>query len=90
MTAGAYAGKPTICLHTGMTDAYVWDLESAEPRIADRAETRQILQEIDATFRQKIQHLIYSHKVSHCTLICHWSMFAGKMFDMLDDSVLCC
>ena len=68
-----------------MTDAYVWDLESAEPRIADRAETRQILQEIDATFRQKITHLIYSHKVSYCTLLCTLQV---DLSDMLYDNML--
>ena len=46
-----------------MTDAYVWDLDTPEARIAGQAETRQLLQEVDATFRQRIRHLIYSHKV---------------------------
>lgn len=50
-----------------MTDAYVWDLETSEPRIAGRAETRQILEEIDTVFRQQVRHLVYSHKVSSCT-----------------------
>ena len=58
------AGKPTVCVHTGMTDAYVWDLETPEARTTGSAETRELLQEIDETFRRNITHLIYSHKVS--------------------------
>lgn len=63
------AGQPTICLHTGMTDAYVWDLETPEPRIAGRAETQQILEEIDTVFRRQVTHLVYSHKVSIADLV---------------------
>ena len=47
-----------------MTDAYVWDSGTPEACVAGQAETREILQEVDATFRQRIRHLIYSHKVS--------------------------
>ena len=56
-------GKPTMCLHTGMTDAYVWDLDTPQQRVAGSAETRQILGEIDQVFRREIGHLVYSHKV---------------------------
>ena len=52
-----------MCLHTGMTDAYVWDLDTPEERVAGVAETRQILGEVDDVFRRHIGHLLYSHKV---------------------------
>lgn len=55
-------GKPTMCLHTGMTDAYVWDMDTPQERVAGSAETRQILSEIDDVFRRSISHLLYSHK----------------------------
>ncbi|DBB16677.1 TPA: hypothetical protein ACH3X3_014925 [Trebouxia sp. C0006] len=55
-------GKPTMCLHTGMTDAYVWDLDTPQERVAGSAETRQTLGEIDQVFRGEIGHLVYSHK----------------------------
>lgn len=57
------AGKATMCLHTGMTDAYVWDLDTPQERVAGTAETRQILGKIDEVFRRQIGHLIYSHRV---------------------------
>ena len=57
------AGKATMCLHTGMTDAFVWDPHTPQERFAGTAETRQILREIDEVFRRHIGHLIYSHKV---------------------------
>ena len=52
-----------MCLHTGMTDAYVWDLDTPQEREAGIAETRQILGEVDEVFRRHIGHLTYSHKV---------------------------
>ena len=52
-----------MCLHTGMTDAYVWDLDTPQERVAGSSETRQILGEIDQVFRREIGHLVYSHKV---------------------------
>lgn len=52
-----------MCLHTGMTDAYVWDLGTPQERVASVAETRQILKDVDAVFRRGIGHLLYSHKV---------------------------
>ena len=57
------AGRSTMCLHTGMTDAYVWDLGTPQERVASVAETRQILKDVDAVFRRGIGHLLYSHKV---------------------------
>ncbi len=59
-----------MCLHTGMTDAYVWDLDTPQERVAGSAETRQILAEIDQVFRRDISHLVYSHKVC-CQLPMH-------------------
>ena len=67
-----YAGRATMCLHTGMTDAYVWDLDTAQERTTGAAETRQILKEIDRVFRQDIGHLIYSHKVSFSSPLPIW------------------
>ena len=52
-----------MCLHTGMTDAFVWDLDTPSQQVTGPAETREILAEIDRVFRQDIGHLIYSHKV---------------------------
>ena len=59
----ASAGRASMCLHTGMTEAYVWDLDTAQERVAGVAETRQILGEVDEVFRRHIGHLLYSHKV---------------------------
>ena len=55
-----------MCLHTGMTDAYVWDWDTPQEQVAGIAETRQLLGEVDEVFRQHIGHLIYSHKVCLC------------------------
>ncbi|KAA6429862.1 MAG: hypothetical protein FRX49_00294 [Trebouxia sp. A1-2] len=63
-------GKPTMCLHTGMTDAYVWDLDTPQERVAGSAETRQILGEIEQVFRREIGHLVYSHKVRSSVIRC--------------------
>lgn len=63
-----------MCLHTGMTDAYVWDLDTPQERVAGVAETRQILGEVDAVFRRQIGHLLYSHKVCTCNAFAYWMM----------------
>ncbi|KAL3143007.1 hypothetical protein ABBQ38_003286 [Trebouxia sp. C0009 RCD-2024] len=55
-------GRATMCLHTGMTDAYVWDLDTPQEQVAGVKETRHILGELDQVFRREIGHLLYSHK----------------------------
>lgn len=55
------SGKPTMCLHTGMTEAFVWDYNTPEQKIATPQETLALLREIENTFRQ-YACLWYTHK----------------------------
>ena len=54
----------TLCFHTGMTEAFVWDQGSAVARRTGREETEQILSEIHNQIVRDNRKWIYSHKVS--------------------------
>ena len=55
----------TLCFHLGMTEAFIWDYETENQRLTQRAETAKILQEIHNEIIKDDRRLIYSHKVIH-------------------------
>ncbi|CAG2202619.1 unnamed protein product [Mytilus edulis] len=55
-------GLKTLCLHLGMTTAFVWDLGSEKERMTERSETVKLIQEIYQEIVKDERRLIYSHK----------------------------
>ena len=53
----------TLCFHLGMTEAFIWDNETENQRLTNRAETAKLLQEIHNEIIKDDRRLIYSHKV---------------------------
>jgi alpha-ketoglutarate-dependent taurine dioxygenase len=55
-------GKETLCFHTGMVEAFIWDYNSPDARRTDREETETILAEIHNQIVREDRRYIYSHK----------------------------
>lgn len=52
-----------MCFHTGMTQAFITYPDGGEePQMTDRRMTAAVLQDIDRTFREDLQHLVYAHR----------------------------
>lgn len=56
-------GRLTMCFHTGMTAAFIWDYGTAEQRLTSPQETEALLEEIERKFAKESDDLIYSHPV---------------------------
>lgn len=57
-------GQMTMCFHLGMTEAFVWDYGTAEERMTNWQETKQILKEIYQEFVKDNGAMQYAHKYS--------------------------
>ncbi|XP_063442120.1 alpha-ketoglutarate-dependent taurine dioxygenase-like [Mytilus trossulus] len=55
-------GLKTLCLHLGMSTAFIWDLGSEKERMTERSETVKIIKEIYQEIVKDDGRLIYSHK----------------------------
>ncbi|CAH1772400.1 unnamed protein product, partial [Owenia fusiformis] len=55
-------GELTMCVHLGMTDAFIWDYGTEKQKITNFQETLEILKEIKKEFATNQKHLQYSHK----------------------------
>jgi alpha-ketoglutarate-dependent taurine dioxygenase len=54
--------RETLCFHTGMVEAFVWDHGSPEARRTEEEETQQILSEIHSQIVREDRRHTYSHK----------------------------
>ena len=58
------SGLDTLCFHTGMTAAFIWDHGTPNARVTGREETEKLVNEIERTFAVTARELglLYSHK----------------------------
>lgn len=55
-------GLPVMCIHLGMTEAFIWDKGSPEERRTDEKETKDLLQEITDEIEKDGRRLVYPHE----------------------------
>lgn len=52
-----------MCIHLGMTEAFIWDKDTTVERRTDEAETKQLLEEIRNEIEKDGRRLVYPHEV---------------------------
>lgn len=58
-------GIPTLCFHTGMIEAFVWDYGTPKQVATTREETIELLEELEQKFALGVPDLVYTHQVSN-------------------------
>jgi hypothetical protein len=56
-----------MCIHLGMTEAFIWDKDTADERRTGADETKTLLEEIRNEIEKDGRRLIYPHEV--CKLL---------------------
>ena len=52
-----------MCIHLGMTEAFIWDKDTPKERRTDKEETKKLLDEITKEIEKDDKRLVYSHEV---------------------------
>ena len=52
-----------MCIHLGMTEAFIWDKDTQIERRTDKEETKKLLDEIRNEIEKDNKRLVYSHEV---------------------------
>ncbi|XP_060604911.1 alpha-ketoglutarate-dependent taurine dioxygenase-like [Ruditapes philippinarum] len=55
-------GESVMCIHLGMTKAFIWDKDTPNEQITNSDETNELLQEIRSEIEKDGRRLIYSHE----------------------------
>ncbi|XP_045178049.2 alpha-ketoglutarate-dependent taurine dioxygenase-like [Mercenaria mercenaria] len=55
-------GNPAMCIHLGMTEAFIWDKGTTEERRTDAVETKELLEEIKNEIEKDGRRLVYPHE----------------------------
>ena len=53
-----------MCIHLGMTEAFIWDKDTEKERRTDKQETKNILAEITNEIEKDGKRLVYAHEVN--------------------------
>ncbi|XP_053385597.1 uncharacterized protein LOC123539022 [Mercenaria mercenaria] len=53
---------PVMCIHLGMTEAFIWDKGTPNERRTDKEETKELIEEITNEIEKNGKELVYSHE----------------------------